>query len=78
MANTPKALNIRAKTKPALLENDPGETGYQLYNGGGGGSRTYVGPYSHKGLQRLTECLLNIHFSMHHTPSAKNQTWNWD
>jgi hypothetical protein len=39
MANTLKALNIREKTKPALPENDPGETGYQLYNGGGGGSR---------------------------------------
>jgi hypothetical protein len=35
MANTAKALNIRAKTKPALPENDPGETGYQLVNGGG-------------------------------------------
>ena len=30
------------------------------YNGGGGGSRTYVGLYSHKGLQRFTECLLNF------------------
>jgi hypothetical protein len=28
--------------------------------GGGGGSRTYGGPYSHKGLQRFTECLPNI------------------
>jgi hypothetical protein len=27
MANTPKDLNIRVKTKPALPENDPGETG---------------------------------------------------
>jgi hypothetical protein len=27
MANTPTALNIRAKIKPALPENDPGETG---------------------------------------------------
>jgi hypothetical protein len=31
----PKGLNIKIKTKPALLEKDPGETGYQLYNGGG-------------------------------------------
>jgi hypothetical protein len=29
-------------------------------NGGGGGSRTYVSPYSHKGSQWFTECLLNI------------------
>jgi hypothetical protein len=36
MANTPKTLNIRAKIKPALPDKDPGETGYQLYNGGGG------------------------------------------
>jgi hypothetical protein len=35
MVNTPKALNIMAKTKPALPDKDPGETGYQLYNGGG-------------------------------------------
>jgi hypothetical protein len=32
-------------------------------NGGGGGSRTYGGPYSHKGLQRFTECLPNIRHS---------------
>ena len=32
----PKGLNIKIKTKPALLEKDPGETGHQLYNGGGG------------------------------------------
>ena len=30
------------------------------YNGGGGGSRTYSGPYNHKGLQGFTECLLNF------------------
>jgi hypothetical protein len=35
MANTAKALNIRAKTKPALPVKDPGETGYQLNFGGG-------------------------------------------
>jgi hypothetical protein len=35
MANAPKALNIRAKTKPAPPDKDPGKTGYQLYNGGG-------------------------------------------
>jgi len=28
--------------------------------GGGGGSRTYVGPYSHKGLRWFTECLPNM------------------
>jgi len=28
--------------------------------GGGGGSRTYSGSYSHKGLQRFTECLPNF------------------
>jgi hypothetical protein len=43
---------------------------YYKYSGGGGGSRTYGGPYSHKGLQGFTECLLNIHFLMHHTPPA--------
>ena len=42
MLNTPKALNIRVKTKPALLEKEPGETGYQLCNGGGNMSRTRV------------------------------------
>jgi len=31
-----------------------------IKNGGDGGSRTYSGPYSHKGLQRFTECLLNV------------------
>lgn len=31
MANAPKALNIRAKTKPALPEIDSGKAGYQLY-----------------------------------------------
>jgi hypothetical protein len=46
MLMTQKALNIKAKTKPALPEKDPGETGYQLNFGGGGGSRTRVRKHS--------------------------------
>ena len=34
---------------------------FRAKDGGGGGSRTYIGPYSHKGLQQFTECLLNIY-----------------
>ncbi len=54
-------LETWGKRKPVTPENDPRETGLSFVNGGGGGSRTYVGPYSHKGLQRFTECLPNIY-----------------
>jgi hypothetical protein len=37
----------------------------------GGGSRTHVSIYSHKGLQRFTECLPNILFSVRQTTQTK-------
>jgi len=33
--NFAKAMNIKEKTKHVLLVKEPGETGYQLNNGGG-------------------------------------------
>jgi hypothetical protein len=74
MAKAPKALNIRAKRKPVVPVNDPGETGYQLNFGGGGVSRTYVGLYSHKGLQRFTECLLNFEAYVYKTELSPTES----
>ena len=43
MANTPKVLNIIAKNN-AIPDRDPGETGYQLYDGGNGVHLTQNSP----------------------------------
>jgi hypothetical protein len=40
-------------------------------DGGGGGSRTYVGLHSYKGLQRFAECLLNICFDSNRSISRQ-------
>jgi hypothetical protein len=72
MSKAPNHLNIRKKRKPVPPEIAPGETGYQLCNGGGGGSRTYGDAHSYKCLRQFTECLPNTHiFNGSHTANQK-------
>ena len=53
--NFANTLNIKEKTKPVLLVKEPGETGYQLNNGGGNADLPQTGlqPRTPRNLSKL-------------------------